>query len=146
MANCEDSSPNHWLLAFKSGGHVILKAVQMKVVEAINLDDKSIWSQLGSLALNHLEYHHPVDESAHQILSYSLLFSPLYHFPSTADPPTCTMPTWPSAWLARSPLTIPYTHCTIGLAPYCRSSKWPTDHVVLFPFLSSFSITWRVLS
>ena len=48
-------------------------------------------------------------------------------------------------WLTWSPLTIPYTHRTISLAPHCRSSIWPMDHIVLFPFLSSFSITQLIL-
>ena len=39
------------------------------------------------------------DELAHQIRSYDLLFLPFYHFPSTTNPPPCTMPTWPSTWL-----------------------------------------------
>ena len=85
------------------------------------------------------------DESAHQILSYGLLFLPFYHFPSTADPPTCTMLMQPSTRLTWSPLTIHYTHCTISPAPCCRLSIWPTYHIVLFPILSSFSITQHIL-
>ena len=85
------------------------------------------------------------DESAHQILSYGLLFLPFYHFPSTADPPTCTMLMQSSTRLTWSPLTIHYTHCTISPAPCCRLSIWPTYHIVLFPILSSFSITRCVL-
>ena len=85
------------------------------------------------------------DESAHQILSYGLLFLPFYQFPSTADPLTCTTPMQPSVQLAWSPSTIPYTHCTIGPAPHCRFAIWPMDHIVLFPIFCSFSITWRVL-
>ena len=75
----------------------------------------------------------------------TLLWPPIftfYHFPSTADPPTCTMPMWPSTW---SPSTIPYTHHTFGLAPHCRFAIWPMDHIVLFIF-SFFSVTWCVLS
>ena len=90
------------------------------------------------------------DESTHQILSYDLLFLTFYHFPYTTDPPTCTTPTWPSTifvWtFTQSPLTIPYTHCTIGLAPCWRPPIWPTDHIVPFSFLSLFSITQCVLS
>ena len=87
-----------------------------------------------------------VDESAHQILSYDLLFTPFYHFPSTADPPTCTTLMQPSTRLVQLPSTIPYTHHTIGPAPCCRPSILPMDHIVLFPFFSSFSITQCVLS
>ena len=86
-----------------------------------------------------------VDESAHQILSYDLLFTPFYHFPSTADPPTCTTLMQPSTRLVQLPSTIPYTHHTIGPAPHCRFGIWPTDHTVLFPIFSFFSVTWCVL-
>ena len=84
------------------------------------------------------------DESAHQILSYGLLFLTFYHFPHTTDPLTCTTPRLARTF-AWSPLTIPYTHHTIGLAPCCRSFIWLTDHIVLLSFLSSFSITWHIL-
>ena len=86
------------------------------------------------------------DESTHQILSYGLLFSTFYHFPYTADPLTCTMPMWPSTTFAQSPSIIPYTHRTIGLVPHQRPPIWPTDHVVIFSFLSLFSVTWHILS
>ena len=71
-------------------------------------------------------------------------------FSYTADPPTSTAPTQPSLTITqtfmRSPLTIPYTHCTIGLVPHQRPSIWPTDHIVTFSFLSLFSFTWHILS
>ena len=86
------------------------------------------------------------DESTHQILSNGLLLSTFYHFPYTADPPTCTMPMWPFVTFAQSPLTIPYTHCTIGLVPCRRPPIWPMDHVVIFSFLSLFSFTQHILS
>ena len=53
---------------------------------------------------------------------------------------------WPSATFMRSPSTIPYIHCTIGLVPRQRPPIWPMDHIVIFSFLSLFSFTWRVLS
>ena len=85
------------------------------------------------------------NESTHQILSYGLLFLTFYHFPYTADPLTCTTPTWPSAtftWtFVQSPLTIPYTHGTISPVPHRRPPIWPTDHIVIFSFLSLFSFT-----
>ena len=78
------------------------------------------------------------DESTPQILSYGLLFLTFYHFPYTADPLTCTMLMQPYTTFAWSPSTIPYTHCTISLAPHCRSFIWLMDHIVLFPFLVPF--------
>ena len=45
----------------------------------------------------------------------------------------------------RSPLTIPYTHCTIGLVPHRRPPIWPMNHVVIFSFLSLFSFTRHIL-
>ena len=90
------------------------------------------------------------DESTYQILSYGLLFSTFYCFLYTADPPTSTTPMWPTAifvqTFAHPPLTIPYTHCTIGLVPHWRPSIWPMDYIVTFSFLSLFSFTWRILS
>ena len=91
-----------------------------------------------------------VDESTHQILSYGLLFLTFYRFPYTAGPPTSTTPTQPSPTFVQtftqSPLTIPYTHCTIGPVPHRRPSIWPMDHIVTFSFLSLFSFTWHILS
>ena len=82
------------------------------------------------------------DESTHQILSNGLLFSTFYHFPYTADPPTCTTPMRPSptfVWtFTQSPLTIPYTHHTISPVPCWRPPIWPMDHIVIFSFLSLF--------
>ena len=86
------------------------------------------------------------DESTHQILSYGLLFLTFYGFPYTTDPPTRTMPMWPSTVFVWSPSTIPYTHRTIGLVPRQRPPIWPMGHVVLFSFLSSFSVTQHILS
>ena len=64
------------------------------------------------------------DESTHQIPFNGLLFSTFYHFPYTADLLTSTAPTRPSPTFvrrfARSPPTIPYTHCTIGPVPHQR--------------------------
>ena len=85
------------------------------------------------------------DESTHKILSNGLLFSLFYHFPYTIYPPTCTMPTRPSVTFVWSPLTIPYTHPTIGPVPHRRPPIWPTDHVIL-SFLSLFSFTQCILS
>ena len=82
-----------------------------------------------------------VDESTYQIPSNGLLFSTFYHFPYTADPPTSTTPTWPFPTIVRSPLTIPYTHRTIGPVPHQGPPIWPTDHIVTFSFLSLFSFT-----
>ena len=90
------------------------------------------------------------DESTHQILSYGLPFSTFYHFPYTADPLTSTAPMRPSltiAWtFAQSPPTIPYTHHTISPVPCWRPPIWPTDHVVIFSFLSLFPFTQCILS
>ena len=83
------------------------------------------------------------DELPHQILSYDLLFSPFYHFPST-DPLSHTTLMWPSVqlmWPSQPSLTIPYTHRTISLALCCRFGIWPMDHTVLLPIFSSFSVT-----
>ena len=91
----------------------------------------------------------PGDESTHQIPSNGLILLTFYHFPYTADPLTFTMPTQPSptiAWtFAWSPPTMPYTHRTISLVPHWRPPIWPTNHVVIFPFLSLFSFTQCIL-
>ena len=87
-----------------------------------------------------------IDESTHQILSYGLLFSTSYCFPYTTGPPTSTTPMQPSPTFTQSPLTIPYTHRTIGPVPCRRPPIWPTDHIVTFSFLSLFSFTRRILS
>ena len=87
----------------------------------------------------------PIDESTHQIPSNGLLFSTFYHFPYTADPPTSTMPIQPSLTIAWSSSTIPCTHHTIGPIPCWRPPIWPTNHVVIFSFLSLFSFTWHIL-
>ena len=82
------------------------------------------------------------DESTHQLLSYGLLFLTFYHFPYTADPLTCTMLMQPPMTFVQtfmqSPSTIPYTHCTISPVPLWRPPIWPTDHIVIFSFLSLF--------
>ena len=67
-----------------------------------------------------IEGYMSVDEFTHQILSYDLLFLTFYRFPYTAGPPTSTAPTRPSPTFARSLLTIPYTHHTIGPVPRRR--------------------------
>ena len=40
----------------------------------------------------------------------------------------------------------PIPHCTIGPVPHRRPPIWPTDHVVLFSFLSLFPFTQCILS
>ena len=52
----------------------------------------------------------------------------------------------PFLTIMQSPPTIPYTHCTIGLVPCQRPPIWPTDHVVIFSFLSLFPFTQHILS
>ena len=115
------------------------------------------WSRLGTLHLqgstSHQEYwdqwngNHETsgDESTHQILSNGLLFSTFYCFPYTTDPPTHTTQMWPSMIFTQSPLTIPYTHHTISPVPHRRPPIWPTDHIVIFSFLSLFSFTRCIL-
>ena len=73
-------------------------------------------------------------------LSFSLHHrsSNIYH----ADVTSVTF-AWTFAW---SPSTIHYTHHTIGLVPCQRPPIWPTDHIVIFSFLSLFSFTRHVLS
>ena len=99
---------------------------------------------------HHVPYHQKLpchaDDSTHQILSYRLLFPLFYHFPYTADPPTCTTPMRPFVTFAQSPLTIPYTHRTISPVPRWRPPIWPTNHIVIFFFLSLFFFTWHILS
>ena len=56
------------------------------------------------------------------------------------------MPMWPSPTIVQSPSTIPYTHHTIGPVPRQRPPIWPTDHIVIFSFLSLFSFTQCILS
>ena len=84
------------------------------------------------------------------LMSLLIRYSPMASYfclsiilPSTADPPPCTTLMWSSTW---PPLTIPYTHHTISLAPHCRCGIWSTDHTVLFPIFSSFSVTRCTLS
>ena len=68
-----------------------------------------------------------------------IFFTPqiLWHAPHWCNPLR------PSAW---PPPTIPYTHCTISPVPHRRPSIWPTDHNVIFSFLSFFPFTWCILS
>ena len=65
-----------------------------------------------------ISHEHITDELAHLILSYALLFSPVYYFLSIADPPPCTTLTWPPMWLTCSFAT------TIDSTPY-QSHYWP---------------------
>ena len=72
-----------------------------------------------------------------------IIFLPLpilHHTPCQHNlPHNLCKPSW-------SPLTIPYTHHTIGSAPHCRFGIWPTDHTAWFSISSSFSVTWCALS
>ena len=111
----------------------------------VNIDER-VPGMLGLyIAQVKLFFSVTINESTHQILSYGLLFLLFYNFPYTANPPTCTTPMQPSTTFTWSPPTIPYTHCTISPVPHQRPPIWPTDHVVIFSFLSLFSFTWCIL-
>ena len=56
------------------------------------------------------------------------------------------MPIQPSLTIAWSSSTIPCTHHTIGPIPCWRPPIWPMDHIVIFSFLSLFSVTQHILS
>ena len=88
------------------------------------------------------------DESTHQLPSNGLLFSTLYHFPYTADPPISTMLMQPSPTIVRSFTRSPPTIPIAPLVQY-HIEDLPYDlqtMLLYFSFLSLLSFTRCILS
>ena len=85
-----------------------------------------------------------VDEPAHLVPTYTILFSPLYHFPSIVDTPAmqcaCATTHVTSVSLRDRSLTPLALICPINLSHHRTGFahgmyRWPTDLIVTFSFL-----------